>query len=221
VDLPPVSLVSLQPQCEVGPSSGNTGPTKASRHAPFDSKWPLCLRAPCRLRRRFKSPRIAAMLSFQDLYVGLSPYSAPGTCLHANMPPHHCPATLAATMLCCRSTLLVSTCTVASCCQVAQPASSLGTWHVAPWLCHGVQGACACIETYQDTCLQAGSSTLACDMGQHSFFLAMPAAGAPCCKVRSTLFTEPCCLCLQVCFRCWPPLRSQMGCSTLWVASAR
>jgi phytoene desaturase (3,4-didehydrolycopene-forming) len=31
-----------------------------------------------RLARRFKSPRIAAMLSFQDLYVGLSPYSAPG-----------------------------------------------------------------------------------------------------------------------------------------------
>lgn len=31
-----------------------------------------------RLSRRFKSPRIAAMLSFQDLYVGLSPYSAPG-----------------------------------------------------------------------------------------------------------------------------------------------
>lgn len=31
-----------------------------------------------RLARRFKSPRIAAMLSFQDLYVGLSPYSASG-----------------------------------------------------------------------------------------------------------------------------------------------
>jgi phytoene desaturase (3,4-didehydrolycopene-forming) len=31
-----------------------------------------------RLQRRFNSPRIAAMLSFQDLYVGLSPYSAPG-----------------------------------------------------------------------------------------------------------------------------------------------
>lgn len=40
----------------------------------------LCLRVGCRLQRRFKSPRIAAMLSFQDLYVGLSPYSAPGTC---------------------------------------------------------------------------------------------------------------------------------------------
>lgn len=31
-----------------------------------------------RLQRRFKNPRIAAMLSFQDLYVGLSPYTAPG-----------------------------------------------------------------------------------------------------------------------------------------------
>lgn len=28
--------------------------------------------------RRFGSTRIAALLSFQDLYVGLSPYSAPG-----------------------------------------------------------------------------------------------------------------------------------------------
>jgi phytoene desaturase (3,4-didehydrolycopene-forming) len=35
-----------------------------------------------RLQRRFKSPRIAALLSFQDLYVGLSPYSAPGVCPH-------------------------------------------------------------------------------------------------------------------------------------------
>eukprot|EP00879_Flechtneria_rotunda_P012551 GHRR01013105.1.p1 GENE.GHRR01013105.1~~GHRR01013105.1.p1 ORF type:complete len:410 (+),score=129.74 GHRR01013105.1:573-1802(+) len=31
-----------------------------------------------RLARRFKSPRIRALLSFQDLYVGLSPYTAPG-----------------------------------------------------------------------------------------------------------------------------------------------
>ncbi|KAI8467039.1 MAG: hypothetical protein J3K34DRAFT_387134 [Monoraphidium minutum] len=31
-----------------------------------------------RLARRFKDPRIRALLSFQDLYVGLSPYTAPG-----------------------------------------------------------------------------------------------------------------------------------------------
>ncbi|GBF88243.1 phytoene dehydrogenase [Raphidocelis subcapitata] len=31
-----------------------------------------------RLARRFKDPRIPALLSFQDLYVGLSPYNAPG-----------------------------------------------------------------------------------------------------------------------------------------------
>eukprot|EP00775_Hariotina_reticulata_P005714 gene5714-5954_t len=31
-----------------------------------------------RLARRFRDPRLCAMLSFQDLYVGLSPYTAPG-----------------------------------------------------------------------------------------------------------------------------------------------
>lgn len=45
----------------------------------LDVKLPLtndCL--PCRLMRRFRNPQIAALLSFQDLYVGLSPYTAPG-----------------------------------------------------------------------------------------------------------------------------------------------
>ena len=31
-----------------------------------------------RLARRFRDVRIQALFSFQDLYVGLSPYSAPG-----------------------------------------------------------------------------------------------------------------------------------------------
>ncbi len=31
-----------------------------------------------RLARRFRDPRIRGLLSFQDLYVGLSPFSAPG-----------------------------------------------------------------------------------------------------------------------------------------------
>jgi hypothetical protein len=51
-----------------------------------------------RLQRRFKSPRIAAMLSFQDLYVGLSPYSAPGE-NHLNLRcalcSHRCPQPVA------------------------------------------------------------------------------------------------------------------------------
>lgn len=38
----------------------------------------LALPLPGRLSRRFKDPRICALLSLQDLYVGLSPYDAPG-----------------------------------------------------------------------------------------------------------------------------------------------
>lgn len=34
--------------------------------------------AGCRLAQRFKDPRLQALFTFQDLYVGLSPYSAPG-----------------------------------------------------------------------------------------------------------------------------------------------
>lgn len=32
----------------------------------------------CRIARRFKSHRLQALLTLQDLYVGLSPYTAPG-----------------------------------------------------------------------------------------------------------------------------------------------
>lgn len=34
--------------------------------------------SPLRMARRFKDPRLRALFTFQDLYVGLSPYTAPG-----------------------------------------------------------------------------------------------------------------------------------------------
>jgi phytoene desaturase (3,4-didehydrolycopene-forming) len=38
----------------------------------------LALGCGCVACCRFKDPRLCALLSFQDLYVGLSPYDAPG-----------------------------------------------------------------------------------------------------------------------------------------------
>ena len=37
-----------------------------------------CVWWPCRMKRYFRDWRLRALFTFQDLYVGLSPWSAPG-----------------------------------------------------------------------------------------------------------------------------------------------